>query len=423
MTDCTATDLVNEPFAFWNRRARLAIRLLSYGLLALVTIADVAIRGGFTAHARADVVLAAASAAWMVPLSLWSGTAGPVRRAVFFVGLIALTAALVIRSPIYGFWGFTGYFWVGQIMYGRARYVGLVAVAACEALSQTGGAPKLDAGALTLYLAALAINAGVSFAISRSWWAGEMQSERRRQAIDRLTETNRRLAETLAENRALQQQLVTQAREAGISEERQRMAREIHDTLAQGLTGIITQLQAAVQATGGRAHERHIDAAIDLARESLSEARRSVNALAPSVLTHARLPEAIGHVAARWSELHGIAAAVTTTGEPCTIAPELEVALLRTAQEALANVAKHARATRVGLTLSYMEDQVTLDVRDDGIGFLTPPAPVREDGGFGLAAMRQRLDGVSGHLEIESEPDGGTAVSATVPVFVASGAP
>jgi signal transduction histidine kinase len=105
----------------------------------------------------------------------------------------------------------------------------------------------------------------------------------------------------------------------------------------------------------------------------------------------------------------------------------LEVALLRTAQEALANVAKHAHANRVGLTLSYMEDQVTLDVRDDGIGFETvngsePRRPRDDGGGFGLTAMRQRVEDVAGTLEIESERDGGTAISASVPA-VAAGSP
>jgi signal transduction histidine kinase len=91
--------------------------------------------------------------------------------------------------------------------------------------------------------------------------------------------------------------------------------------------------------------------------------------------------------------------------------PDIEVALLRTAQEAPANLAKHAVATRVGLTLSYMEDLVTLDVRDDGVGFAvatnghglaSPGRPRRRDGGFGLAAMRRRVEGVAGRLEIES---------------------
>ncbi|MFD0787948.1 sensor histidine kinase, partial [Micromonospora azadirachtae] len=99
--------------------------------------------------------------------------------------------------------------------------------------------------------------------------------------------------------------------------------------------------------------------------------------------------------------------------------PEVEVTLLRAAQEALANVARHARASRVGLTLSYMSDVVTLDVRDDGIGFDPDvrPAPRQTDGGYGLTAMRQRVTGVGGELTVESEPGGGTAVSASVPAL------
>jgi signal transduction histidine kinase len=103
------------------------------------------------------------------------------------------------------------------------------------------------------------------------------------------------------------------------------------------------------------------------------------------------------------------------------VQPEAEFALLRAAQEALANVARHARATRVGLTVSYLENEVALDVRDDGVGFdATQPGsaqPGRD--GFGLVAMRQRIEGVAGTLQIESEPGGGTAISACVPTVPA----
>ena len=99
-------------------------------------------------------------------------------------------------------------------------------------------------------------------------------------------------------------------------------------------------------------------------------------------------------------------------------------ALLRTTQEALANVAKHAQATRVGVTLSYLEDQVALDVRDDGKGFdpaAGPPGrPGRESGGFGLVAMRQRIEGLAGTLQIESEPGAGTGISACIPAVRAA---
>jgi signal transduction histidine kinase len=211
-----------------------------------------------------------------------------------------------------------------------------------------------------------------------------------------------------------------QAREAGVLDERQRMAREIHDTLAQGLAGILTQLQAAEQETW----RRHVTNAMNLARESLTEARRTVHAVEPSVLAEARLPDAINDVARRWAEVNGVSAVLTTTGDARPMHADVEVTLLRAAQEALANVAKHARASRVGLTLSYMEDLVTLDVRDDGVGFDPNVKRVNgsTNGGFGLAGMRQRVQRLAGRLEIESEPGGGTAISATVPAIPAGGA-
>jgi signal transduction histidine kinase len=234
-------------------------------------------------------------------------------------------------------------------------------------------------------------------------------SEQRRQALDNLEAA-------LEENASLQEQLLDRAREAGASEERQRMAREIHDTLSQGLIGIITQL-GAVQQTKDRPGDwqRHLENALQLARESLAEARRSVNALRPKPLEGALLPEALAEVGKQWSDLNGVPVAITTTGDPISLTPESEAALLRTAQEALANIAKHAHATRAGLTLSYMGDEVLLDVRDDGDGFV-PADQIRKSGsGFGLTSMRQRMSQVGGTLEIESEPGHGTAISARVP--------
>ncbi len=240
-------------------------------------------------------------------------------------------------------------------------------------------------------------------------------SEQRRQAVARL-ET------ALDENAGLHAQLLTQAREAGVLDERQRMAREIHDTIAQGLTGIVTQLEAAEQARERpEAWQRHVRNAIGLARESLSEARRSVEGSRPEHLETARLPEALADVAREWTELNGVPVEVVTTGDVQPLHPEVEVALLRTAQEALANVARHANASHAWLTLSYMGDVVTLDVRDDGVGFDVPTASDERGSGFGLSAMRQRVNRVAGTLAIESEPGAGTAVSARVPAIVAPG--
>ncbi|HEY4868178.1 MAG TPA: sensor histidine kinase, partial [Candidatus Dormibacteraeota bacterium] len=219
----------------------------------------------------------------------------------------------------------------------------------------------------------------------------------------------------------LHAQLVVQAREAGVMDERQRLAGEIHDTIAQGLAGIITQLEAAEQLRNDSGEwQRHVGQARKLARESLSEARRSVQALRPGRLEDSRLPEAVAQMAKEWSLTSGVPVRIETTGAAVPLLPELEVILFRVAQEGLANVARHANATRVGLTLSYLQDMVRLDVRDDGVGFdvaLKSTADAGANGhGYGLSAMRQRLRRVGGSLEVESGQGRGTAISASVPL-------
>ncbi|HEY1567721.1 MAG TPA: sensor histidine kinase [Solirubrobacteraceae bacterium] len=417
-----------EWLEFWERREAPFLRLLPYVLLVLCVGFDVATRKGVGHAMQIDLALVAAAAivmgamdrldhrtAWTEPRTF----VGPVVATIVFAVLLGLSAALVIREPLYGFYTWTGYFWAWRLFTGRGRLIGVALVAGVTAISQTGGGPYDNVYAIGGLVLVYLINAGVAGALTWFGWIGNEQQQRRAREVSALTEANARLEESLRHNADLQEQLLTQARASGVSEERRRLAREIHDTLAQGLMGIITQLQAA-QGAGGEAGARRIELAIDLARESLTEARRSVQALAPQQLAGARLPDAIQDVSQRWCELHGLEVAFATTGTPRVMRPEVEVALLRTAQEALANVGKHAQATRVGLTLSYMDDLVTLDVRDDGVGFHTvngsgPRPPRDEQGGFGLSGMRQRVEGVSGTLEIESEPDGGTAICAAIP--------
>ena len=367
--------------------------------------------------------LAALTAAWM----LWFVTLHPawehrtVLMRVYFLGLIAMIGLLVVRAPIYGFFAFTGYLHAVYALRGRLRLAGVGLTAAFAALSQVGGVTTLHTRTgVMIYLVVIAFNAGVAGTMVFFSSVTMEQSERRKRMIAELAEANAKLEAAIAENAGLHAQLLAQAREAGVLDERARMARELHDTIAQGLTGIVTQLEAARQVPQQR--QRHLDTAVELARQSLSEARRSVRNLRPEQLDEMSLPDALADVARRWSDLNALTAQVTTTGTARPMHPEIEGTLLRTAQEALANVAKHAAASRVGLTLSYMEDQVTLDVRDDGKGF--DPAAVPEPAGghgFGLTGMRQRLDRVAGRLEIESEPGSGTAVSASVPAVPAGG--
>jgi signal transduction histidine kinase len=368
--------------------------------------------------------LVAITLVWCASLA----TVEPVRArrpglgAVYVGGLQVLMAALTYVSPLFAFLGVAGYAHSFLYLHGRWRFVGLGISALIVSYSQVGGrftpVTLTTVGAIgVLFIANSLIAGGLTYYSSFI----ARQNDRRRAVIEELNVVNARLSETLDENAGLHAQLLVQAREAGMLDERARMAREIHDTIAQGLTGIVAQLEAAGVAEGdGEGRRRHIDTARALARESLTEARRSVAALAPGRLADARLPDAIADMAKKWAETAGVDVSVDTTGDPRPLLPEIEVALFRVAQEALANIGKHADATRAGLTLSYMDDVVVLDVRDDGAGFErdTDRAPTGGSG-FGLAAMEQRVRRVAGTLTVESAPGEGTALSASVPAIPA----
>jgi signal transduction histidine kinase len=350
------------------------------------------------------------------------GSAASRHGGIYMAGLLVFMALLVHISPFYGFQAFAGYVHSVAYLRGPWRIAGLLGAAVLASYAQLGGsANPFTVGELGGLAALTAINSLVGGGFTYFGYLTNQQSERRRQMIEELNEANRRLAETLAENATLHARLMEQAREAGVLDERARLAREIHDTIAQGLTGVVTQLEAAGAVDSEpELRRRHIDTARALARESLTEARRSVQALAPGPLVGARLPEAVAEVAKAWADTTGVAMHLDATGEVRPLLPELEVALFRVVQEALANVGKHAGAANVWLTLTYMEDVVALDVRDDGAGFDPGARPEPTDGtGYGLATMEQRVRRVSGAFTIESAPGEGTAVSASVPAIPA----
>lgn len=229
------------------------------------------------------------------------------------------------------------------------------------------------------------------------------QSARRRQLIEQLE--------------AAQAELAAAERREGVLEERQRLAREIHDTLAQGFTSIVLHLEAAEQALPADLDrlQKHLDQARSTARLSLDQARRVVHDLRPDLLEQHSLPDALGRAAARWQESAGLPVTATITGRPVPLPSHIEVTLLRAAQEALNNVRKHARASAVQLTLSYMGDVVVLDVQDDGVGFSgAEPSPL--SGGYGLQAMRERVEQGGGFVDVESDPGEGTTVVVTIPL-------
>ncbi|GLZ13387.1 two-component sensor histidine kinase [Actinomadura sp. NBRC 104425] len=234
--------------------------------------------------------------------------------------------------------------------------------------------------------------------------------------VDRIIRQSRERAELIAELRATQAELAAANRRAGAMAERERLAAEIHDTLAQGFTSILMLLQAADSHLDQDPQQarRQISLAASTARENLAEARALVAALPPAGLESSSLEEALERLAERVGEEMGIPVEFTTSGPPRRPAAGAEVVLLRAAQEATANIRKHAWAGRVSVRLAYGGDTAVLEVRDDGAGF-DPDAAAAAGRGFGLRGMRERVMQVGGRLEVDSAPGEGTVLTVEVP--------
>jgi signal transduction histidine kinase len=244
--------------------------------------------------------------------------------------------------------------------------------------------------------------------------------------IEAIVGQSRERAQLIHELETTRQQLALAARQAGIMQERQRLAREIHDTFTQGLSSIVMQIEAmeatlSPHDTKGRQRLSQVGR---IARENLAEARRLLWALQPEASERASLPDMLPPLAQRWAEESGVRVGVTITGQATSLRPEIEVTLLRATQEALANIRKHAKASSVALTLSYMEDIVALDIQDDGMGFdpHSLPAPLlgETSGKFGLKALRERIEQLEGTFTLESSPGSGTTIAVALPSVEAS---
>jgi signal transduction histidine kinase len=217
-----------------------------------------------------------------------------------------------------------------------------------------------------------------------------------------------RLIDDLTRSRA---NLMRVEREAGRLTERQRLARDIHDTLAQHFTSIIMHLAAAKHSNFGTV-QTQVQQAEDSAREGLDEIRRIVWDMQPEQIEKASLIEAVEELAARWSAENSVQVKMKVTGIPRSLTSSAETALLRISQEAMHNINKHAQAKNVNITFSFMEDIFVMDIADDGLGF----DPSKTSDGFGLKTMRDRIEELNGILTIESERGRGTAIAASLPI-------
>jgi signal transduction histidine kinase len=218
-----------------------------------------------------------------------------------------------------------------------------------------------------------------------------------------------RLIDELTRSRA---DLMRVEREAGRLTERQRLARDIHDTLAQHFTSIIMHLSAA-KYSNPESVQSEVQQAEDAAREGLGEIRRIVWDMQPEQIERASLVEAVEELAARWSAETSVLVKMKVTGTPRSLPSSAETALLRISQEAMHNITKHAQAKNVNITFSFMEDLFVMDIADDGVGF----NPSKANGGFGLKTMRDRIEELSGIFTIESEQGRGTAIAVSLPIL------
>lgn len=251
-----------------------------------------------------------------------------------------------------------------------------------------------------------------AFGISRGYLQLLRDGAERERLVASLSRAQREMAE-------LQDELALAQRQSGATAERTRISRDIHDTVAQALSSIRLLAHAGAARSEDEGAARTLEQVESLAGDSLADVRRIIAALAPAELEDDALAAALSRMLDRVRDEAGLAAELHVDQSLPMLPTEVEVALLRTAQSALANVRLHAQATRVVMSLIDAEDSVRLDITDDGVGFdmaqwdLTPDAA---SASYGLRFMRSRLRELGGGLDIESAPGEGTAVSVHLPL-------
>ncbi|MBC9715883.1 sensor histidine kinase [Streptomyces sp. TRM66268-LWL] len=393
------------PLAPTSRALTWCLHLLVVGLLALA-----AVRAVVDSRPHAGLVVAAAAACGLgyAAGQLLPGVRSSRRAAAWWLAGVGVLWLLLLVLTADGIWlAFPLYFLQLHLLPRRAGLTAVIATAVASI-----AAFSAHQGSFTAAMAiGPALGAAVAVAVVWGYQALYRESDQRRQLIEELTATRADLAAA--------------QHTAGVLAERERLAREIHDTLAQGLSSIQLLLRAAERALPGTPDTaaRYVDQARRAAVDNLAEARRFVAALAPPSLDGSTLASALERLCAGTGSDDGLTARFHLTGTPVPLPTAHEVALLRIAQSALANTVRHAAATTADITLGYDGGHVGLSVVDDGAGFdpARLPLPDPEFGGFGLAAMRARMRALGGTFTLASAPGEGTALTARLPLAVSTG--
>ncbi len=311
--------------------------------------------------------------------------------ALWMFVLVAVWAVLVIAAPSFAWCSFALFFLCRTAFTGAVAYVAAGAIAAATA----AGLFRLSDGTdLAMALGPLAVGALLTLIYDR---------------IERDAAAQRSLHAAIA---LAQDQLAASERRAGIIAERERVSREIHDTVTQGLASSLLLLEAANRTWPDPSARQDLVQAGRLLRQNLSETRSLVHDLASPGLDASPLPEALHQAASQYFP----GTRLLVTGQPRPVPPDVRHTLLRVVQSAAANIKLHAAARNATVTLGFLPDTVTLDVYDDGAGFdPVAVAPPSDAGGYGLRAMRQRVEQLGGVFAVESTPGEGTIVAAQLP--------
>lgn len=390
-----------ERAEFW-RRSLLGWDIVFYLLLAISAASMVVVDGALPLDGPTVAALLACAVLLLAYVLL--GRRGALRgdlrltRAYLIVLVVAVTVAGGVSSlgSIMLFIGFSQIWFFASSLREGIVLSSVLAVA----ISASMAAQFRSTGADLLELVGQ-MAVGLAFALALGIW------------ITRLAERSEERAGLIERLEAAQAALAASNHAAGVLAERERMAQEIHDTLAQGFTSVVMLAQTAQVQLDGGLHDaaRERTAQIEqVARENLAEARALVAAFGPAALADATLAEALARLAERFQAETGVRVevALASAGETDR---DTEVVLLRAAQEALANVRKHAGARRVLLRLQRDDDAVALEVLDDGQGLAPGTAE-----GVGLRGMRERVTAGGGTLEVAGEPGRGTRVRLALPL-------
>lgn len=387
------------PVTLSSRVLTWCMHALMAGLLALIVVRATTGDGSAAAVSAVAVLCGLAYAAGPA-LSLVRTSR---RASAAWLALVCLIWLVLLVLSADAVWiAFPLYFLQLHLL---PTMAGLGAVAGTAIAGIAGFAAHQDAFSPAMAIGPT-LGAAVAVAVVWGYQALYRETERRGVLIDELTTARADLAEA--------------QHTAGVLAERERLAREIHDTLAQGLTSIQLLLRAAERALPSNpdAAAQHIDQARNAAQDSLSEARRFVAALSPSGLEGSTLPDALQRLCDTTSERHHLAVRFDHGEQPGALPTAHEATLLRVAQSALANTIRHARAESVTLSLDVDGDHVVLDIADDGVGFDSTRRPEqRSDGtGFGLVTMRARVEDLGGTVTVRTSRGQGTRLTAQLPL-------